>query len=447
MHEHHQGMLPVVDSVDVDKRTDVHKLHGGAVGLAGVLFLTVTGSAPITAMLLNTPISVGYGNGLVYAGGLHLRHHHPDHLLGRVYRHGAQGDGGGRLLQLHQPRSRARARDGHRPCDHPCILGVRGVALRRLRVLREREAGPVRLPLLMGLVRPLHGRADLGAVVLRHPHLGPHPRRRARHRGADSARLRRGRVQLERCERHRIGDQPVQRVPQPAREWSRSDGRPRRHRRRRRLLRLLVVGRLRDGAELRRGVEEPQEDRADGHVHLGDRARHLLHGHLVGLDLGLRQPGRGRVRRAEQLLRLLPDPGRAVREPVHLRPDELPDPDRVVRLRHGLPPDDGALHVLAGTRARAAAGSGSHPSQVPLAARRVAHPDGDRAAIVLAFGFGEGTGDPRHQRLHLPVRPHGRHGRGRDPLRPGAGLGRDHQLLPHAPRGASTTGGRPPSPR
>jgi hypothetical protein len=34
MHEHHQGMLPVVDSVDVDKRTDVHKLHGGAVGLA-----------------------------------------------------------------------------------------------------------------------------------------------------------------------------------------------------------------------------------------------------------------------------------------------------------------------------------------------------------------------------------------------------------------------------
>ncbi len=69
MHEHHQGMLPVVDSVDVDKRTDVHKLHGGAVGLAGVLFLTVTGSAPITAMLLNTPLSVGYGNGLYTPAG------------------------------------------------------------------------------------------------------------------------------------------------------------------------------------------------------------------------------------------------------------------------------------------------------------------------------------------------------------------------------------------
>jgi amino acid transporter len=69
MHEHHQGMLPVVDSVDVDKRSDVHKLHGGAIGLAGVLFLTVTGSAPITAMLLNTPISVGYGNGLYTPAG------------------------------------------------------------------------------------------------------------------------------------------------------------------------------------------------------------------------------------------------------------------------------------------------------------------------------------------------------------------------------------------
>jgi amino acid transporter len=64
MSEHHEGMLPVVESVDVSKRDDVHKLHGGAIGLWGVLFLTVTGAAPISAMLFNTPISVGYGNGL-----------------------------------------------------------------------------------------------------------------------------------------------------------------------------------------------------------------------------------------------------------------------------------------------------------------------------------------------------------------------------------------------
>ncbi len=49
---------------DVSQRTDVHFLHKHAVGLAGVLFLTVTGAAPISAMLFNTPIAVGFGNGI-----------------------------------------------------------------------------------------------------------------------------------------------------------------------------------------------------------------------------------------------------------------------------------------------------------------------------------------------------------------------------------------------
>ncbi len=61
---HHEGMLPVVESVDVAQRADVHKLRGASVGLIGVLFLTVTGSAPISAMLFNTPIAVGFGNGI-----------------------------------------------------------------------------------------------------------------------------------------------------------------------------------------------------------------------------------------------------------------------------------------------------------------------------------------------------------------------------------------------
>ena len=64
MSEHHEGMLGVVESVDVSERDDLDKLHGGAVGLFGVLFLTVTGAAPISAMLFNTPLSVGYGNGI-----------------------------------------------------------------------------------------------------------------------------------------------------------------------------------------------------------------------------------------------------------------------------------------------------------------------------------------------------------------------------------------------
>jgi amino acid transporter len=56
------GML--AESLDISQRDDVHKLRKNAVGLFGVLFLTVTGSAPISAMLFNTPISVGFGNGI-----------------------------------------------------------------------------------------------------------------------------------------------------------------------------------------------------------------------------------------------------------------------------------------------------------------------------------------------------------------------------------------------
>ena len=69
LEEHHEGMLPVVESVDVSQRSDIQKLKPGAVGLVGVLFLTVTGSAPISAMLFNTPISVGFGNGIVDTRG------------------------------------------------------------------------------------------------------------------------------------------------------------------------------------------------------------------------------------------------------------------------------------------------------------------------------------------------------------------------------------------
>jgi amino acid transporter len=63
VHTHHEGMIPV-ESVDVAQRDDVQMLHGGAIGLWGVLFLTVTGAAPISAMLFNTPISMGFGNGI-----------------------------------------------------------------------------------------------------------------------------------------------------------------------------------------------------------------------------------------------------------------------------------------------------------------------------------------------------------------------------------------------
>src|SRR5215470_4371932 len=53
-----------VTQLDVTSRPDIDKLHGKAVGLIGVLFLTVTGAAPISAMLFNVPIAVGFGNGI-----------------------------------------------------------------------------------------------------------------------------------------------------------------------------------------------------------------------------------------------------------------------------------------------------------------------------------------------------------------------------------------------
>jgi amino acid transporter len=52
------------EDFDVSQRSDVAKLRKGAVGLGGVLFLTVTGAAPISAMLFNTPIVVGFGQGV-----------------------------------------------------------------------------------------------------------------------------------------------------------------------------------------------------------------------------------------------------------------------------------------------------------------------------------------------------------------------------------------------
>ena len=58
------GAAAVPEDFDVSQRSDVAKLRRGAVGLGGVLFLTVTGAAPISAMMFNTPIVVGFGQGI-----------------------------------------------------------------------------------------------------------------------------------------------------------------------------------------------------------------------------------------------------------------------------------------------------------------------------------------------------------------------------------------------
>jgi amino acid transporter len=57
------AQAPPAGDYDVSRREEVQKLRKHAVGLGGVLFLTVTGSAPISAMLFNVPIMVGFGQG------------------------------------------------------------------------------------------------------------------------------------------------------------------------------------------------------------------------------------------------------------------------------------------------------------------------------------------------------------------------------------------------
>lgn len=56
--------LEATESFDVSKDVSVDKLHAKAIGLIGVLFLTVTGAAPESAMLGNVPFAAGFGNGI-----------------------------------------------------------------------------------------------------------------------------------------------------------------------------------------------------------------------------------------------------------------------------------------------------------------------------------------------------------------------------------------------
>jgi amino acid transporter len=55
--------LEAQESFDINKDASVDKLHAKAIGLIGVLFLTVTGAAPESAMLGNVPFAAGFGNG------------------------------------------------------------------------------------------------------------------------------------------------------------------------------------------------------------------------------------------------------------------------------------------------------------------------------------------------------------------------------------------------
>ena len=56
----HEGMVESVLVAD----SGVDRLKPGAIGLMGVIFIAVTGAAPISAMLFNVPFATGFGTGL-----------------------------------------------------------------------------------------------------------------------------------------------------------------------------------------------------------------------------------------------------------------------------------------------------------------------------------------------------------------------------------------------
>ena len=283
-----------IDSVDVSKRDDVHHLHGGAVGLAGVLFLTVTGAAPISAMLFNTPLSVGYGNGIgtpagfafatvilaifsvgyvsmarkvTAAGGFYS---FISHGLGREL-----GMASGLAMVVAYSVFEASLCGGFAYFGvlklgqygyHPSwvlvalfmvllisILAYFDVHI-SARVLGLALISEVIALLIFDLVVFGQGGNNIQAAAI-------NPLNAFKNLPASGSGARR------RCGR-RMGSG--------------------------RVLRLLVVGRIRDGSELRRGVARPQEDRAEGDVCLGDRTGRLLHHHVVGGALVvLHHPRRG----------------------------------------------------------------------------------------------------------------------------------------------------------
>ncbi len=98
----HEGTLESVYAGD----SGVDRLKPNAVGLWGVIFVAVTGAAPISAMLFNVPFSVGFGTGLYTPGRVPVRDDHPHDLLGRLRRDGAQDARRGRLLHVHLARPR-----------------------------------------------------------------------------------------------------------------------------------------------------------------------------------------------------------------------------------------------------------------------------------------------------------------------------------------------------
>ena len=245
-----------------------HKLKPGAIGLVGVLFIAVANAAPITAMTGNTPIAIGYGNGIGAPGRLPGRDHRADAVRHRVRRDGAPRHHGRRVLRLHHPGSRPGVGHGLRALATMAYVVFEGSLIGIFAYFTNDAldtwfGSDVNWLLIavIGIVR------DRPLRLLRHQHRRRLPRRHPRSPRCSCSARWRSRCSSAAagptawCPRRSTRSTPSSHSPRAAAcsvVGLDGDGRRRRQRRDRPVLRVLVVGRLRDHRGLRRGVAQPE---------------------------------------------------------------------------------------------------------------------------------------------------------------------------------------------
>ena len=188
-----------------------------------------------------------------------------------------------------------------------------------LRLLRQRLGqDPLRRQRSLALVRAVRHRALRRPQLSRRAVVGRHPRRRPRPRSHHPVDLR-----LSASSRRRPAPTSSSKSLNLLAGADAGDGAEsrrrrycRRCRRSRHLHGLLVVGRLRDGSELCRGIEGPQAHHPAVALLLGDRPGPLLHLHELVRGLGLPDRRRHAGQGDEGLEQLLPGAASAVRRPL-----------------------------------------------------------------------------------------------------------------------------------
>ncbi len=270
----------------VPRAESSNKLKVGAIGLFGVLFMAVANAAPITAMTGNVPIAVAFGNGIGAPAGFLVAT-----IVLTLFTVGFIVDGSVHhhrrcLLRLHLARARPDLGYGRRGAGHHGLRRVRGLPDRDLLLLRQQRA--------QRLVRLEHQLAD---------------HRHHRHRGRSRSSATTTSTSPPPCSAFFLSARCSSSERSPSGSCSRAAdptaSSPRRSTRQtpsRTALKGAGFGieglaagsaaigvffafwswvGYRDDRGVRRGVAEPEEDRADGHAHRGGRPRPVLHLRLM----------------------------------------------------------------------------------------------------------------------------------------------------------------------